>query len=57
MVPIIALHNDPDVFENPEEFNPDRYVGNDLEQNVLAFSMGQKQCPGDLLVYKSFRSF
>lgn len=42
------LH-DPDVYENPMDFNPDRYRGLDLEMQKVtdpAFGFGRRACPG-----------
>ncbi|CCD61735.1 CYtochrome P450 family [Caenorhabditis elegans] len=50
---ISILMNDPEIFENPEEFNPSRFL--DEDNNVkkidefLPFSIGRRQCLGESL--------
>uniref|UniRef100_A0A1I7W7K4 Cytochrome P450 n=1 Tax=Heterorhabditis bacteriophora TaxID=37862 RepID=A0A1I7W7K4_HETBA len=38
-------------FENPREFNPDRYAtgGKSLEQQVIPFGLGKRSCLGESL--------
>lgn len=41
--------NDPDVYPNPLEFNPDRYGGNEAEMKKvidICFGFGRRRCPG-----------
>lgn len=43
------VHNDPDIFENPEEFRPERWLtpeSVELENSIVAFSRGARQCLG-----------
>lgn len=50
---ISIMMNDPEYFENPEEFNPDRFL--DENQNLrkydafVPFSIGKRQCLGESL--------
>ena len=42
-------HNDPNVFENPHEFNPERWLGevtHAMKKNYIPFSKGSRQCLG-----------
>ena len=42
-------HNDPNVFENPHEFNPERWLGEvtpAMKKNYIPFSKGSRQCLG-----------
>lgn len=42
-------HTDPDVFEDPTVFRPERWLANDaneMEKNLLSFSRGSRMCPG-----------
>jgi cytochrome P450 len=47
-----VVHNDPVIFPNPHVFVPDRWLKEDgsynvaLEQNLMAFSKGQRSCIG-----------
>jgi cytochrome P450 len=50
---ISILMNDPDIFPEPERFNPDRFL--DENQNLkkfdafIPFSIGKRQCLGESL--------
>ncbi len=42
-------HTDPDIFEDPMTFRPERWLQNDaaeMEKNLLSFSRGSRMCPG-----------
>jgi cytochrome P450 len=47
-----VVHNDPAIFPNPYLFVPDRWIKQDgsynvaMEQNLMAFSKGQRSCIG-----------
>ncbi|XP_033742962.1 cytochrome P450 2B5-like isoform X2 [Pecten maximus] len=47
-----SVMTDPELFENPEKFDPERFLGKDgklngKEQNVMAFSLGRRICTGE----------
>lgn len=47
-------HSDPDIFEDPLVFRPERWLQNDateMEKNLLSFSRGSRMCPGMNLAY------
>ncbi|KAJ7566798.1 hypothetical protein O6H91_02G119000 [Diphasiastrum complanatum] len=52
MVNSWAIGRDPKLWNNPEEFNPDRFLGIDIQLvggkqfQFLPFSTGRRQCPG-----------
>jgi cytochrome P450 len=46
-----AIHRDPEAYENPEEFYPERFVGNDIDLKgqdfeLVPFGSGRRVCPG-----------
>ncbi|KAH6899265.1 O-methylsterigmatocystin oxidoreductase [Coprinopsis sp. MPI-PUGE-AT-0042] len=54
-----AVLNDPTVFINPQQFNPDRYLGQDggldatvLDPEMAAFGFGRRICPGRHLSFE-----
>jgi cytochrome P450 len=46
----LLQHNNPEIFPNPEEFNPERWMDlterHRLEKYLVAFSKGSRQCIG-----------
>ncbi|XP_067944775.1 cytochrome P450 2U1-like isoform X2 [Watersipora subatra] len=48
-----SVYKDPDVFENPEEFDPERYLKGDIQTKAqytkIAFGLGRRSCPGEPL--------
>ena len=54
MVNIWAIHYDPNYFENPMEFRPERFIDSDGKyiscDHVIPFSIGPRQCLGAQLV-------
>ncbi|KAF8920111.1 cytochrome P450 [Mucidula mucida] len=43
------VHNNPEIFENPKHFNPDRWLtenANELDSSLVAFSRGTRMCSG-----------
>ncbi|PKY04603.1 cytochrome P450 [Aspergillus campestris IBT 28561] len=59
-VPMLATHRSPRNFKNPDEFIPDRYMGDpayedDKRHAVQAFSLGPRNCLGQNLAYAEMR--
>ncbi|XP_072022819.1 cytochrome P450 2U1-like, partial [Amphiura filiformis] len=48
-----AIHHDPDLWVNPDEFNPERFLDEDGElqekEELIPFSIGRRVCIGDNL--------
>ncbi|KAJ5731801.1 benzoate 4-monooxygenase cytochrome p450, partial [Penicillium malachiteum] len=48
------MHRDPEVFADPESFNPDRWLGEkgkDLQPHFITFSVGARGCIGRNITY------
>lgn len=50
-IPVYSIHNDPNIFTNPSEFNPERFDGVDLkvlrdEGKFFPFGHGPRMCLG-----------
>lgn len=49
-IPLQAMHNDPEYFENPEEFRPERFLPEEFDnrnKNIyLPFGLGPRACIG-----------
>ena len=54
LMPISAIHRDPDLWENPEEFNPERFSTENKMKikngTYLPFGTGPRQCLGQIYV-------
>jgi cytochrome P450 len=53
LVNIFAISRDPTYWENPEEFEPERFENNNMDYNgtyfeLIPFGAGRRQCPGML---------
>lgn len=51
---IFTVHNNPDIFEMPEKFIPERWLGEkgkQLDQWNVAFSKGPRNCIGQEYVH------
>jgi cytochrome P450 len=45
----MLIHNDPNIFEDPMEFKPERWLGEkgkELDHWLLSFSKGSRDCLG-----------
>lgn len=50
LVPVYGIHHDPDIYENPEEFDPNRFSPEQIQQrpsgSFLPFGDGPRNCIG-----------
>ncbi|XP_047321957.1 cytochrome P450 81Q32-like [Impatiens glandulifera] len=55
LVNVSAIQNDPELWENPNEFRPERFEGLDRsreEFKLFPFGMGRRRCPGEGLAMR-----
>ena len=55
---IYAIHHDPKIWGDPENFRPERFLSDDgktvkRNENLLPFSLGKRQCIGENLARDS----
>ena len=46
---IIAFHLDPDYWEEPEVFNPNRFLDGKSREQLVPYGMGKRICMGEAL--------
>uniref|UniRef100_T1KYK6 Cytochrome P450 n=2 Tax=Tetranychus urticae TaxID=32264 RepID=T1KYK6_TETUR len=51
-----AVHRDPNLWDNPEQFKPERFLNEDKSKAIkppylVAFSSGKRVCPGESFAY------
>ena len=49
LLSIYGLHHDPNVWNEPEDFNPNRFDEKHLASSFLPYGLGQHTCPGQHL--------
>jgi len=49
LLSIYGLHHDPNVWNEPEKFNPNRFNEKQLASSFLPYGLGQHTCPGQHL--------
>jgi steroid 17alpha-monooxygenase/17alpha-hydroxyprogesterone aldolase len=60
---IYAIHQDPEVWENPMDFNPDRFLDDhgcfsaERATGLVSFGLGHRSCPGEVLAKMEFFIF
>jgi cytochrome P450 len=52
ILPLFGLQNDPEYFESPESFRPERFIGDNKEKitkcTFLPFGEGPRACLGEI---------
>ncbi|GAA0170175.1 oxygenase [Lithospermum erythrorhizon] len=61
LVNVWAIGRDPDLWDEPNEFNPDRFIGKDIDLKghdfeLLPFGSGRRMCPGYALGLKEIET-
>lgn len=50
LIPVHAIHHDPDIYEQPDDFRPDRFAPEEIKKrpsgSFLAFGDGPRNCIG-----------
>jgi len=47
-----AIHRDPNLWEEPEKFKPERFERKGEDQTLMPFGMGRRACPGSGLAQR-----
>ncbi|XP_017077517.1 probable cytochrome P450 9h1 [Drosophila eugracilis] len=57
-IPIFSLHHDPDNYEDPETFNPERFADDHKDESrvFLPFGVGPRNCIGNRLALMEIKS-
>lgn len=60
-IPLIALHHDPNLFENPEKFDPERFSDANKDSiksgSYLPFGIGPRHCIGNRFGIMEIKTF
>jgi cytochrome P450 len=61
IIPVYAVHHNPQVYPEPEKFKPERFLAENKDKLIpctfLPFGQGQRQCMGMKLVIEILKSF
>lgn len=54
LVNAYAIHRDPNLWEEPDKFKPERFDGGKSEEGfkMIPFGMGRRRCPGEGLALR-----
>ncbi|EOA22401.1 hypothetical protein CARUB_v10003036mg [Capsella rubella] len=55
IVNVWAIGRDPNQWENPLEFRPERFEGNEwkvMSEKMMSFGAGRRSCPGEKMVFR-----
>ena len=57
-IPTYAIHNDPDIYPDPDKFDPERFSDDKIKQrhpmHFLPFGHGPRNCIGAYVQQKNF---
>lgn len=57
-IPTYAIHNDPDIYPDPDKFDPERFSEDNIKQrhpmHFLPFGHGPRNCIGAYVQQKNF---
>lgn len=48
IIPVYAIHHDPEYFADSHEFKPERFAMNEARKRTLTFGLGPRNCIGTL---------
>ncbi|XP_048625584.1 cytochrome P450 81D11 isoform X2 [Brassica napus] len=52
LVNVWAIHRDPDMWEEPEKFKPERFEKEGEDKKLMSFGIGRRACPGSGLAQR-----
>lgn len=46
IIPVYAVHQDPEYFADPNKFDPERFATDEAKKTILPFGIGPRNCIG-----------